>query len=147
MKLTDEDGKHYEFQIIDGNRTGILKEREPKLKKIDMSVCIESGILCDMTDCNLGISPTISSLLEIKNLDGVDYYFSTDGRDFNQCAPLMNGHIHAKPKGWDKCPIPQGFEIKAYTFNNEILIGDSSKVWDLSINMFEVTGYVEGYET
>lgn len=45
MKLTDENGKEYEFLAQKFNANfGTLTTIKPKLKKIDMSVCIESGI-------------------------------------------------------------------------------------------------------
>ena len=147
MKLTDENGKEYEFeelgaQPIQGMR-GNLTPIKPKPKKIDMSVCIESGI-----DCEFSNKPEvdwklveISKLLEVSAGDYMYWLSKTSG--FRHCRPRFN-HIHASPTGWDKCPIPEGFRIKVWTHCNDWT--QDSDQWDKDIIMIESIGITKGYE-
>jgi len=121
---------------------------EPKTKRIDMSVCIESGIDCEFS-CSLEQPEDVWSYGKLKAIDGEDDmpHLTHDNNWYEHCRPRMN-HIHACPNGFDKCPLPEGFKIK-WWFNID---GESSEslshclMWDKNVTMFEVTGIAEGFE-
>ncbi len=130
---TEVDGKTY---------IGTLRERKttikPKPKKIDMSVCIESGIDCEFwdNDCPIPIDYTIA---KIKDME-VNY---------DNCRPRMNGHIHASPTGWDKCPLPEGFTVivwDRYGHRTNWATNDCSLLKWENVAMFQVAGITKGWE-
>jgi len=123
-----------------------LESPNYELKKIDMSVCIESGIDCEFTDNERFYNSTISKLTK----SNIIYWTEKNKK---QCRPRMN-HIHASPTGWDKCPIPKGFNIKIYWVTSQYMplaceefstYYEMERSWS-NIVMFEVTGIAEGWE-
>ena len=146
MNLFDEGGKTYDFQVIDGGRTGILKE---VLKKIDMSVCIESGIDCEFWDAHDAEEEYVIS--KLLNIDIRREYLREIMHEGTQsycqsCRPRMN-HINASPSGWDTCPLPEGFVITLWgrEGSEPLTALNYFKVGWHDITMFQVTGTAEGY--
>jgi len=117
----------------------------PKLKKIDMSVCIESGI-----DCEFGREDKLDSLIirKLISIDEQGNYITAFDWEYDFCRPRMN-HIHASPTGWDKCPLPEGFIITIFKDDGSPMSGressDKDNAWTV-IRMFEITGIADGYE-
>lgn len=164
MKLTDKNGTEYDF--IEGNQFtarafGELIKSKPKPKKIDMSVCIESGIDMEFSDCDDFVKSEtidIGKLASIIN-DKFRPYKSDCDAIYPYCRPRMN-HIHACPDGFDKCPVPEGFVVNvnyrqpSLLVDAEHLLGNgleaSRYTWNhagglTDIIAFEVTGIAEGY--
>jgi len=158
MKLTAKDSL-CDFMVELGNVTfnEALKELtsdmgkdkdKPELKKIDMSVCIESGIDCEFS-FDFDVAVSIGKLAKISD----NGYEDTQVDYFDYCRPRMN-HIHACPDGFDKCPLPEGFLIKAYYIGSptqnglkqlSVVSGYKTYIWT-NVIAFEVTGIAEGYE-
>jgi hypothetical protein len=76
----------------------------PPKRVIDLTVLIESGIDCEVSD-----SGTSWAIIKLVHVD--DEYYRTSGSSWNKCRPRMN-HVHAWMGG--KCPLPEGFLIKLY---------------------------------
>ena len=148
MKLKDENGKEYEFTACtNSGKSGVVELIKPKTKKIDMSVCVESKILCEVDSQEPCFKST--ALVKLKAIHPTieAKYEAERGSLWLRCRPAMNGHIHAKPKGWYKCPIPEGFIVVAY--DNGVPAGFVSGIdidWQKGIAMFEITGIAEGWE-
>jgi len=150
---------HSEWDLI----SKALRENEIiKLKKIDMSVCIESGIDCEFSED--GFEQPVENQYYDKTVYCIDKLFNIGGREsehrhismihgtnnwFEYCRPRMN-HTHSSPTMWDKCPLPEGFIITTWLDGcSEVGVEGqkeySSNVWS-RIHMFQVTGIAEGYE-
>lgn len=113
-----------------------------KPKKINMSVCIESGIDCEFWEDNAA-----SMIGQLDNIEEGVLYQDTLMGCHKHCRPRMNGHIHASPTGWDKCPLPEGFIIRVWDMAlNDCGMTDYLKLDWTTLIMFEVTGIAEGYE-
>ena len=121
-----------------------------KPKKIDMSICIESGIDCEFSDMTETSSSRryFSKLLHIGNDSAYGRFFkSGQHQNFLRCRPRMN-HIHASPAGWITCPIPEGFIINYWNTNNTVytnMITYKEKHWK-AITMFQITGIQGGWK-
>jgi len=156
MKLSDEKGNEYEFEIAEetawgsGVTYGKLKPIKPKPKKIDMSVCIESGIDCEFSEYHDFRRDTNSSVGKLSLIDmDSKYPFEFDNGDNckEHCRPRFN-HIHASPTGFVEMPLPEGFEIKAWYRDDEIDVLTTTMYNDMSwgtVIMFQVTGIQENY--
>ncbi len=119
----------------------------PKPKKIDMSVCIESQIDCEFSDLPLGDSTYISKLKKLIPELRLGYIDTKQDRRWRNCRPRFN-HIHAKPKGWDKCPVPEGFILKIWNKQMDdrpSTSGSQITCWE-NVTMFQVTGLQEEWE-
>jgi len=122
--------------------------KEPELKKIDMSRCIESGI-----DCEFGESEDFSGYQEISQLHSVSnvcykYNYDDDDRASTYCRPRMN-HIHACPDGFDECPIPEGFVMTTWLGDGGNGAIEQRRYLDngwKNIRMFKITGIADGWE-
>lgn len=146
MKLTDENGKEYEFEVVDvclSYKYGRLTPIKPSPKKIDMSVCIESGIDCEFSDKKDFTEDNISKLYGLTTYNSIATFHDGRNKYRNHCRPRFN-HIHASPTGWDKCPIPEGFRIKVWTHCNDWT--QDSDQWDRDTIMIEVISITKGYE-
>ncbi|RKZ71952.1 MAG: hypothetical protein DRQ48_01830 [Gammaproteobacteria bacterium] len=119
-----------------------------KPKKIDMSVCFDSGIDCEF---NLDKEEWV---IEIGKLNSIDaspspypYNYAKEERCSNTCRPRFS-HIHANPYGWITCPIPEGFIITYWNTNNTVytnMITYKEKYWK-AITMFEIIGIQDGWK-
>lgn len=126
---------------------------KPKLKKIDMSVAISSGIDCEFSNGKAFIDGNRPIIRKLSKIGSNEIYFMNDkGNNFSICRPRMN-HIHACPNGFDKCPLPYGFQVKIYFRDGEYgkysICDDmrwSHESLDGDIIAFEVTGIAEGWE-
>tara|TARA_B110000091_G_C13726464_1_gene437071 strand:+ start:108 stop:680 length:573 start_codon:yes stop_codon:yes gene_type:complete len=121
-------------------------------KVIDLSVLIESEVLCVFFDQSTPSSATG----KLKNIRGSAAYVSNN-RDSSgmpvssrACKPLMN-HKHAWQGG--ECPLPEGFKVQVCMRSNSV-IGDmcshfnwkwSYKAAGSDIIQFEVLGLADGY--
>lgn len=145
MKLTDKNGKEYEFEKSSINSSallGLLKPIKPEPKKIDMSVCIESQIDCEFSDDVFNYAP----VRKLKQIDCNGKYISSNINNWKYCRPRFK-HIHASPAGWGKKPFPEGFNFRAWHSLSEAAIVDTwSECGNRTITMFEITGIAEGYE-
>jgi len=129
------------------------KERfEPAKKVIDLSVLIDSEVLCVFFDPSTPSSATG----KLKKIRGSAAYVSNN-RDSSgmpvssrACKPLMN-HIHAWQGG--ECPLPEGFMVKVW-YRDDSVRGDmcshfnwkwSYKAAGSDIIAFEVLGVDDGY--
>ena len=121
-----------------------------KPKKIDMSVCIESGVDCESLHLmgNIEIWLPTGKLLEIKK---DEFYTIVSPVEF--CRPRFstpnNPFYHVKPKGWNRCPIPEGFVIRVFgkSISEEGHICDNmSDINWSNITMFEITGIIGDYQ-
>ena len=120
-------------------------------KVIDMSPMIESGLLCEFSDRLLPILSndrlkTASLLTEIIAASG---FSNKNGDVWARCTPLYN-HWYASPTGWDKCPIPEGFEIEYLDVDSGIDISKSYKPWynyDWNdVRIFRITRKLDDYK-
>ena len=146
MKLSEAITKYGDKDIC--NFETMFENCDPfEGKKIDMSVCIESGILCEVDSQE----PPFKSTALVK-LKGVYPHLDTPyeaerGSLWVRGRPAMNGHIHASPTGWDKCPLPEGFVIRVWDMAlNDCGMTDYLKLDWTTLTMFQVTGIAEGYE-
>lgn len=159
MKLTDENGKEYEIMCKTeffnaGDGYSIIREIKPEPKLIDMSVCIESGIDCEFVgnDANKD-EESFGKLQEYTTVGNTPEYKRINGGYYYACRPRMNGHIHASPDGWNKCPIPEGFVVKYWFIRSDMLKSSTTSTpecpeiqtdWS-NVNMFEVVAVHEDY--
>ena len=138
MKLSEAITKFGDVTLYEAS----VLEAEPAMiapKKIDMTACIESGIDCEFSDDGCYVMPTIDKVTCPEDIDA----------DADYVRPRMNGHPHASPTGWDKCPLPEGFKIAVWdsrgSATNWLTNDCSLLVWE-NVRMFQVTGIAEGYE-
>ena len=116
-----------------------------KPKKIDMSVCITSGIDCEFSDYE-EFTPKQVWIDTLSPRDS-GRHSSTRQSSYRFCRPRMNGHPHASPTGWDTCPLPEGFVIDVYGKKNDMKgVKNMDSVQWKSVRMFQVTGIAEGFE-
>ena len=116
-------------------------------KVIDMSPMIESGLLCNMGGDKK--SACARRLISINNNEPFRYVdHVTPGAYWEKCTPLFN-HWYASPTGWDKCPIPEGFEIEYLDVDSGIDISKSYKPWynyDWNdVRIFRITRKLDDY--
>ena len=140
-----------DVQVVDINDYDIMLcgIRKPKLKKIDMSVCIESGIDCEFSDLKSDYGHTyIGNLLNI--ISGIEDKYVAKIDNYSYCRPRMN-HVHGCPDGFDKCPLPEGFEVRYWwpvglhnIADSRMIVNDNTQWQD--ITHFEVTGIADGWE-
>jgi hypothetical protein len=117
---------------------------QPQKKVIDMSPMIRSGLLCSFSDPSIVSNNCISQL---KGFYGL--YVTGDEKARKICTPLLN-HWYASDNGWNKCPIPEGFEIyyrnhddsEAYYSDDSDRWGD--EVWS-NIIMFKIIRKLDDY--
>ncbi len=124
---------------------------KPEPKKINMSVCIESGIDCEFWSGETAVFKVVGKLHSIVS-GAYPFRVSTETKDIwndcMNCRPRMN-HIHASPTGWDKYPIPEGFKVNVWTRYNEDVYENADYIHDVnwrSVTMFEITGIADDYE-
>lgn len=135
----------------EGKQIGVLNDDvfepiKPEPIKIDMSVCIESGIDCEFAYADGDYGCLYGKLAAIA--DGYFHLNNKTRNTYTGCRPRMN-HIHASPDGWDKSPVPDGFKIVVWdNYNNKTnwVIGDSDFLKWENVAMFKVTGIQEGFE-
>ena len=114
------------------------------VKKIDMSRCIESGILMEFWDVPTDEEDyAMSILMKIDH----DCFRCKQNCAWYFCRPRF-GFPHANPMGWEECPLPEGFVIRVWfrdcdsaEFNQYIKLC----CW-ADITMFEVLRLADGYE-
>lgn len=113
---------------------------KPLVKKINMSVCIESGIDMEFYSCEVWKLGRLYAVMADGQYDnGCNEYFGT-------CRPRMN-HTHASPTGWEQCPIPEGFVVDLYFSDCQNLnVTIHSKIDWQHVIMFEVTDIAAGWE-
>jgi hypothetical protein len=126
---------------------------KPTNKVIDLSVLIDSEVLCVFFDPSTPSSAT-GKLKDIRGYEYVSNNIDSSGRPVisRACKPLMN-HKHA----WQgcECPLPEGFKVNWWFPNkegglefvdNDDSCGKSPFIipWDIVV-MFEVVGIVDGY--
>lgn len=143
MKLTNkETGKEYEF-VNEGDYTyiGRLIPIKPELKKIDMPVCIESKILCLFTKT----SPVYGERVQFLALYSAVLNHQVKKGEL-YATPYMDGYIHASSTGWDKRPIPEGFDYTWWGMGrNGVSTNKPLLNWG-DVRMFEITGIAEGWK-
>lgn len=111
---------------------------KPQPKKIDMSVCIESGVDCEFFNCSK-INAKIDYLKHLEELE-----------DWEEIRVRQDHWIYNE---WDKCPIPEGLEIIIKLQNGDTDTTTqymSAYYWDKTILgiqtiAFKVIGAAEGY--
>ena len=157
--FTAQDMKDYADYVIKARRMLVeptlsywyAQRNKPAKKVIDLSVLIESEVLCVFFDPSTPSSATG----KLKKIRGSDAYVSNN-RDSSgmpvssrACKPLMN-HIHAWNGG--NCPLPEGFRV-------DVIFRDGSKGFNmttctlrwtsdgdtLDIIQFEVLGLADDY--
>ena len=141
-KLSEVITSHGDITVHEAWRKGMFDKPEPK--KIDMSVCVESRILCLFTKVN----PVYGERTQFLALYNMVLNHQVNKGDL-LATPYMDGFIHASPTGWDKCPIPEGFMVNVWTDNHsdvEVNYGSGHNGWRDEIIMFEITGIAEGWE-
>ena len=123
-----------------------VEPEEPK--RIDMSVCIKSGILCRITVVN----PVYGASKSFMAFYNAQIDMRVKEKKY-KVEPLMFGHIHASPTGWQSCPIPEGFLLTIYWTTNGGVRTDreigscDKKVWSyFPITMFQITGIAKGWK-
>ena len=124
---------------------------KPTHKVIDLSVLIESGVLCVFFYPSTPSRAT-GKLKEIRGSAYVSDNRDSSGRPIisRACSPLRN-HKHAWQGG--ECPLPEGFRVKVWVRGdrNAKLLGYVAN-WNHSttnqyddIIAFEVLGLADGY--
>ena len=114
-------------------------------KVIDMSPMIGSGLLCSFSDPLIVSNNCISQLTGFYGL-----YVNGDGKAWKICTPLLN-HWYASPEGWDKCPIPEGFEIEYLKDDNGYAsrTSGSYQLWNtyswIGVIMFRIIRKLDDY--
>ncbi len=124
-------------------------EDRPKLKPVDLSVLIESGIDCEFGEEEKEWIPgKLHSMRTRSPLYGERY---TDTWN-KYCRPRMN-HVHAWTGG--DCPLPEGLVVSVHTRNGILCLRESydtdywghrnnaDRKWD--IIAFEVIGLADGW--
>ena len=130
---------------------------KPTKKVIDLSVLIESGVLCVFFDPSTPSSAT-GKLKEIRGSAYVSDNRVSSGKHVSSraCKPLMN-HIHAWQGG--ECPVPEGFVVKVWYRHGISSICSHVKEHNKATNLrwtsdsfetadiiaFEVLGLADGY--
>lgn len=117
-----------------------------KPKKIDMSVCIKSGVLMEFSDTKeFAKNAVVGKLLRV---NGTNSYTTTRGNSALYCRPMFN-HTHAHSNGWNRSPIPDGFVIRVFgkhiSEEGHIFDNMSDINWS-NITMFEITGIMGEYQ-
>lgn len=112
---------------------------KPKLKPVDMSVLIASGIDCEFT------SRSDKSHWYIGKLRSIDsFYYPTWNAPHIYCHPRMN-HIHAWQGG--ECPLPEGFRVRAFLRKKGAGIdGKEVSLGKLEWNHEDCRGDIIGFE-
>lgn len=119
---------------------------KPKLKPVDLSVLIESGIDCEFSSHEFR-DPSIGKLSGVAITHYQRYRSNGPVSGYDHCRPRMN-HIHAWQGG--ECPVPEGLIIGIYsTFGGiraeqQVVVGQNSIDWH-SVVAFEVLGLADGY--
>ena len=113
-------------------------------QKIDMAVCIDSGIDCEFLIPNTEDKWSMDILREIRDSTSI-YGTRRHNGMYELCRPRMN-HIHASPTGWETCPLPEGFVIRGYSDGCSFDIPNYFTNWNEATPMLQVTGIAEGYE-
>ncbi|MCP4988408.1 MAG: hypothetical protein GY928_20860 [Colwellia sp.] len=100
-----------------------------------MSACIDSGIDCEFRGVNGWI---IDKLVKIEN----GAYYTSSLERFRQCKPRMGEYIHASENGWDKCPIPKGYNIQYHHYQpgGPIISSEYLNLYWETIYMFKILG-------
>ena len=111
-------------------------------KKIDMSVCIESGIDCEFNDHSFSMTPHNIGGLRVISTDDKPYH--AESFSFRHCRPRFN-HIHAVDGAFNKQPLPDGFEVMVFFVNGEVYQGEPREFdWD-KINRFKMLKMLDGF--
>jgi hypothetical protein len=126
---------------------------KPTKKVIDLSVLIESEVLCVFFDQSTPSSATG----KLKKIRGSAAYVSNN-RDSSgmpvssrACKPLMN-HKHAWQGG--ECPLPEGFRVKVWyrdgsivtaAYTDKFKLRWSCEAVNSDIIHFEILGLADGY--
>jgi hypothetical protein len=86
---------------------------KPELKVIDLSPLIGSGILCEFWT-NQDSRKRVDFLESIDVVVGRKFFRREGAGEYLNCTPMMN-----HPNYWrgesDKCPVPEGFEVRLHT--------------------------------
>lgn len=126
--------KHFSYETTES-----LKQ---ELKKIDMSRCVESGILCSF-------GPQ-GHIMPLKVISEGGFQAEKDGAKYYECKPLMD-YIYACPNGLDERPLPNGFQIRGYYISSGYACSkiyydyDDGFDWKM-VTAFEVIRVGDGYE-
>lgn len=155
LNLINYDGIKY---IMDEEKIDIRKffdeiKQLTKKKKIDMSVFIENDFLMQFGDLK-GCMKTYGKIIKI--LENKKYKYLIEGNGcFKYCQPLFN-HVYACPNGFDKCPIPAGFEVRLYLRDGGLIVvpryyklrwrKKDDLVGSTDIIAFEIIGLADSYE-
>lgn len=130
-------------------------EDRPKLKPVDLSVLIESGIDCEFSkDASFEYFhiDKLNALAETQSDNYPSFIRSRTMTRMLCCRPRMN-YVHAWQGG--VCPLPEGLVVKVYTRNGidslrETYTTDywghrdnADRAWD--IIGFEVLSLADGY--
>jgi hypothetical protein len=119
------------------------KELSQSQKKvIDMSPMIDSGLLCDLRHEFVHREmPPLSCVISSD-------FFDEHRRLWEKCTPLLN-YWYASPEGWNKCPIPEGFEIEYFDVDNGIRTSIGYKRWNIhgwnDVRMFRIIRKLDDY--
>lgn len=119
---------------------------KPKLRLIDMSVCIGSQIDCYFSAMQFS---TIGNLTDIAHDN--TYKCTSNAHKYWTCCEVRENHPHAWNGG--KCPIPEGLMINVVFRNGQLanIVDYCGERWvhlkrELDIIQFTVTGIKEGYK-
>lgn len=122
-------------------------QERPKLKPVDLSVLIESGVDCEFDDTP--VAPGDWYIGKLKQIDNDEYHL-VSGSSFHLCRPRMN-HVHVWQGG--SCPLPEGLRVRAYLRDGTAINRCSTKVaWghgaiyhSTNVIAFEVLGLADNY--
>jgi len=122
---------------------------KPKVKKIDLSVCIKSGIDMEFADEDTDADKwwVVGKLSAIKVYEKL-YYVDEQGANFRFCRVRQN-HWHSWQGG--SCPLPEGLNVD-YRLRGSIYISPKTeKSWQhdgtaTDIIAFKVIGTLEDWE-
>jgi len=99
----------------------------PKLKVIDLTPLIESGLDCEFwdDDDDKDESKRDFGILQPSSNRAFERY-DDQGGCFENCQPRMSPHVHYWGGGY-KCPVPEGFEMRLHLREGESWISGATR--------------------